>query len=171
MDFVGSPTWFAVLISIHIIGAIVGIGPAFAFGVIGAVNAKAGEGATLALLQVTRNIERFMLAPTVRFLQWSSGVLLIFNRGLNNNFFAWRHGWLIASILLYVVMLLLGEFVNAPTVKKMLAMAESGAPKAEVDAAGLRMQKLGPFYPLATLVIAVLMIWKPGSGCGVLLRC
>jgi len=47
VDFVGSPTWFAVLISIHIIGAIVGIGPAFAFGVIGAVNAKAGEGATL----------------------------------------------------------------------------------------------------------------------------
>jgi hypothetical protein len=97
--------------------------------------------------------------------------LLIFNRGLNNGFFAWRHGWLIASILIYIALLLLGEFVNGPTVKKMLALAESGAPKAEVDAVGARLQKLGPFFPLATVVVAVLMIWKPGSECGVLLRC
>jgi hypothetical protein len=70
MHLVGSPTLFAVLISIHVIGAIVGIGPAFAFGVIGAVNANAGEGATLALLQVTRNIERFTAR---RFASFSGG--------------------------------------------------------------------------------------------------
>jgi len=171
VHLVGSPTWFAVLISIHIIGAIVGIGPAFAFGVIGGVSAKAGEGATLALLQVTRNIERFMLAPTVRFLQWGSGVLLIYNRGLNNGFFSWRRGWLIASILLYVALMVVGETVSEPTVKKMLALAEKGAPKSEILAVEAPLRKLGPFFPLATLIIAVLMIWKPGSQCGVLLRC
>ena len=163
--------WFAVLITIHILGAIVGIGPAFSFGVIGMVNEKAGEGATLALLQVMHTIERFMLAPTVRFLQWGSGVLLIFNRGLNNGFFAWRHAWLIAGILIYVGMLVLGEVVSVPSARKMLALAEQGAPKAEVLAAGAPLKMVGPFFPLATITITILMIWKPGSGCGALLRC
>ncbi|MGZ4104835.1 MAG: DUF2269 family protein [Actinomycetota bacterium] len=171
MHFVGNSAWFAVLITIHIVGAIVGIGPAFTFGVIGAVNQKAGEGATLALLQVTRNIERFMLAPVVRFTQWGSGALMIFNRGLNNGFFAWRHAWLITAILLYITLFLMGEMINAPAVRKMIALAEQGAPKAEVDSVGATLMKIGPFYPIATLIIAVLMIWKPGSGCGVLLRC
>jgi hypothetical protein len=98
-------------------------------------------------------------------------VLLIFNRGLNNGFFAWRHAWLIAGILLYIGMLVLGEVVSGPSVKRMLALAEQGAPKAEVLAAGSGMKMIGPFFPLATITVAVLMIWKPGSGCGALLRC
>jgi predicted integral membrane protein DUF2269 len=171
MHFVGSPVWFTVLITLHILGAIVGIGPAFSFGVIGMASEKAGEGATLALLQVMRTIEKFMLAPTVRFLQWGTGVLLIFNRGLNNGFFAWRHAWLIASILIYVALLVVGEVVSAPAVKRMLALAEQAAPKADVLAAGAGVKAVGPFFPLATIAVAILMIWKPGSGCGVLLRC
>jgi len=171
MHFVGSAPWFAVLISIHIVGAIVGIGPAFAFGAIAPVSKKAGEGATLALLQVSRNIERFFLVPVVRYTQWTTGVLLIFNRGLNVGFFAWRHAWLIAAILLYIVMFSLGEAFNGPILKKQLALAESGASKDEVMAAGAILEKIGPIYPLFTVIIAILMIWKPGSGCGTLLRC
>jgi Predicted integral membrane protein (DUF2269) len=171
MHFVGSAPWFAVLITIHILGAIVGIGPAFAFGVIASVSAKAGEGATLALLQVSRGIEKFLLVPVVRYTQWTTGVLLIFNRGLNVGFFSWRRAWLIVAILLYITMFTLGEVFNGPIIKKMLALAESGAPKSEIDATGAILNKIGPIYPLFTIAIGVLMIWKPGSGCGVLLRC
>jgi Predicted integral membrane protein (DUF2269) len=171
MHLVGSAPWFAVLITIHILGAIVGIGPSFAFGVVGMVSAKAPEGATMALLQVSRGIERFFLVPVVRYTQWTSGVLLIFNRGFNHGFFAWRHAWLIAGIIMYVILFTLGEALNGPILKKMLALAESGAPKAEIDAAGAILNKVGPIYPLFTVAIAVLMILKPGSGCGTLLRC
>jgi len=171
MHFVGSAPWFAVLITIHILGAIVGIGPAFALGMVASVSAKASEGATLALLQVSHRIERFLLVPVVRYTQWTTGVLLIFNRGLNVGFFSWRRAWLIVSIILYIVMFTLGEAVNGPVIKKMIALAESGAPKSEVDAAGAILNKIGPIYPLFTIAIAVLMILKPGSGCGVLLRC
>ena len=170
MHFVGSAPWFAVLITIHILGAIVGIGPSFAFGIVGMVSAKAPEGATLSLLKVSRGLEH-LLVPVVRFTQWPSGVLLIFNRGLNHGFFAWRHGWLIAAILMYIVIFTLGEVFNGPTLKRMIALAESGAPKAEIDAAGALLTKIGPIYPIFTVAIAVLMILKPGSGCGQLLRC
>ena len=171
MHFVGSAPWFAVLITIHILGAIVGIGPAFAFGVIASVSAKAGEGATLALLQVSRGIERFLLVPVVRYTQWITGVLLIFNRGLNVGFFSWRRAWLITAIILYIIIFTLGEAFNGPIVKKMIALAEAGAPKSEIDATGAILNRIGPIYPLFTIAIAVLMILKPGSGCGVLLRC
>jgi uncharacterized membrane protein len=171
MHLVGNGTWFAVLITIHILGAIVGIGPSFVFGVIAMVSSKAGEGATLALLQVSRGIERVFLIPVVRYTQWISGVLLIFNRGLNNGFFAWRHAWLIAAIILYIILFTLGESLNAPILKRQLALVQAGASKAEVDAAGAILQKIGPLYPVFTIAIAVLMILKPGSGCGPILRC
>ena len=171
MHFVGNGTWFSVLITIHILGAIMGIGPAFAFGAIAPVSMKAGEGATLALLQATHNIERFLLVPVVRFTQWSSGVLLIFNRGLNNNFFSWSHGWLIAAIILYIVLFAMGEAFNGPIIKRQLALAESGAPREKVMEEGAILNKIGPIYPVFTIAIAVLMILKPGSGCGPLHRC
>jgi hypothetical protein len=170
LHLVGNSTWFAVLITIHILGAIVGIGPSFAFGVVAMVSQKAPEAATLSLLKVSRGIEH-LLVPVVRFTQWPSGVLLIFNRGLNHGFFAWRHAWLIAAILMYIVIFTLGEVFNGPRLKKMIALAESGAPKAEIDAAGAVLTKIGPIYPVFTIAIAVLMILKPGSGCGTLLRC
>jgi len=171
MHFVDNWTWFAILISIHIIGAIVGIGPAFTFGIIGAVTEKAPDGAVLSLLLATRRIERWLLVPVVRYTQWTTGVLLIFNRGLNRGFFAWRHAWLITAILLYIVLVLLGEFIFGPALKKSFELAEQGRPKAEIDAIAARLAKIGPIFPLATLTIAILMIWKPGSGCGPLLRC
>jgi len=171
MHFVGNGAWFAVLITIHILGAIVGIGPAFAFGIVAMVGQKAPEGAMLSILQVSRGIERFLLVPVVRYTQWTSGVLMIFNRGLNRGFFAWRHAWLIAAILLYITLFTLGEVFNGPILKKQLALAESGAPKAQIDEIGAILTKIGPLYPLFTVAIAVLMILKPGSGCGTLLRC
>jgi len=171
MHFVGNGTWFAVLITIHILGAIVGIGPSFVFGILAMVGPKASDAAVPALLQVTRGIERVFLIPVVRYTQWSSGVLLIFNRGLNHGFFAWRHAWLIAAILMYITIFTLGETLNAPILKKQLALVEAGAPRSDIDAAGAVLQKIGPIYPLFTIAIAVLMIVKPGSGCGPILRC
>ena len=52
-----------------------------------------------------------------------------------------------------------------------IALAYNCRSKAEVDAVGAASVKLGPLYPLITIIIAVLMILKPGSGCGILLRC
>lgn len=77
MDFVGNQAWFAALLVIHTLGAIIGIGPAFAFGILGAKAEKAGPEGAKALIGAMRTIEMGMLAPTVRFLQWTTGVGLI----------------------------------------------------------------------------------------------
>jgi len=63
------------------------------------------------------------------------------------------------------------RYGHLTTRESAIELAESGAPKSEVDATGAILTKIGPIYPLFTIAIGVLMIWKPGSGCGVLLRC
>jgi hypothetical protein len=50
MDFAFNQTWFVILLVIHTLGAIVGIGPAFAFGILGAKAEKAGPEGALALV-------------------------------------------------------------------------------------------------------------------------
>ena len=167
MHFVGKQTWFAVLLVLHTLGAIVGIGPAFAFGIIGARAEKATPEGRLALVDVMHTIERGMLSPTVRFVQWTTGVGLIFNRELNHDFFSGRHAWLTVAILIYAILLVLGEVVYAPNSKRLhdaLKSGDSAAAEREFRLA----KKLGPTAPILTVAIIVLMVWKPGSGCGTL---
>ena len=168
MDFVFNQTWFVVLLVLHTIGAIVGIGPAFAFGIIGAKIEKATTTeARVALIDTMHSIEKGMLSPTVRFVQWTTGVGLIFNRGLDHGFFTKSHLWLTVSIALYIVLTVLGEALYAPNTKRLQRAAQAGD-SAAMDRELAIGKKLGPIAPLLTLVIIVLMVWKPGSGCATL---
>ena len=164
MDFAFNQTWFVILLVIHTLGAIVGIGPAFAFGILGAKAEKAGPEGALALIDALHTIETGMLGPTVRFVQWTTGVGLIFNRGFNNNFFSSSRAWLIVSIAIYAILLVLGEAVYAPNTRRLYEAAKAGD-AAEVERQSKIAKKLGPIAPLLTIAIIVLMVWKPGSGC------
>jgi len=168
MHFVGNQAWFAALLVLHVIGAIVGIGPAFSFGIIGAKTAKATTPeARIALIDMMHTIEMGMLAPTVRFVQWATGVGLIFNRGLNHGFWLKNHLWLTVSILIYAILLVLGEVVFAPSAKRLHTAAVAGD-SATVERELALAKKLGPIAPLLTIAIIVLMVWKPGSSCATL---
>lgn len=167
MSFVGNQAWFAALLVIHVLGAIIGIGPAFAFGILGAKAEKAGPEGALALIDALHTIEKRMLSPTVRVLQWTTGVGLIYNRGLNHEFFTSSRAWLTISIVIYAVLTILGEIVYAPNTRRLHAAAVAGD-QAEVQRQARIAKKLGPVAPLLTVAIIVLMVWKPGSGCATL---
>ena len=167
MDFVGNQAWFAALLVIHTLGAIAGIGPAFAFGILGSMAPGAGPEGSLALIGAIHKIERVMLRPTTLVIQWVSGTLLIFNRGLNNHFFSSSRAWLTVSIVLYAALLLLGEFFYGPNTRTLFEAAKAGD-VAEIERQSKRAKALGPVAPLLTIVIIVLMVWKPGSGCATL---
>lgn len=167
MDFAFNQAWFAVLLVLHTLGAIVGIGPAFAFGILGALAERATPEGRLTLIEALHKIESTMLGPTVRFVQWTTGVGLIYNRGLNNNFFSSSRAWLIVSIAIYVALFILGEVLYAPNTKRLHAAAVAGD-STEVERQMALAKKIGPIAPLLTVVIIVLMVWKPGSGCATL---
>lgn len=170
MTFTDNQTWFTILLVIHVFFAIVGIGPSFAFAVMGPMAAKNPEGA-LWIVRAMEKIEKALVAPTGWFVQWVSGVLLIFNRSsIRGNF--WQEEWLIISIVLYAAVVVL-SVLNYRATHTMIEMMESG--RAGTPAFGGVAKKTATFGQIMTLfvvVIAVLMIWKPLSECaGPLLRC
>lgn len=172
-SFVGNQTWFTVLLVIHVFGAIIGLGPSFAFSIIGpAIGKQDSPQASLALMKIMEKIETALVTPVLLVVQLTSGILLIFNRGLNHDFFSSHRAWLLAGIGIYVVAMVLALGVNTPALKKMIHMAEGGqAQTPEFGRLVKRSQTFGPILTLLALGIMLMMVWKPGSGCGPLLRC
>lgn len=170
--FVGNETWFGVLISIHVIGAIIGLGPTFAFGILGAMGKKATPEGGLALLEATLTLENKLVNPILLTAQPLTGALMIWNRGLNNDFFDVHKIWLMVGITAYVAATIIALGIMDPTIHKMIAMGragEGGTPA--FGALAGRLDRFGPILTVLAVVIVVMMIWKPGSGCGGLFRC
>ena len=160
--------YFTILVIVHIAGAIMGIGPSFAFGVLGPMADKADGGAKVTLLRAMTAVDSRLVTPVALITQPLTGILLIFNRGINHGFFAVRHLWLIVGIVFYVVIIYMSYIVSRPRVRRMIALLDSGQGQGEefyrLEATS---KVLGPIFGILTTAIVVLMIWKPGSGCGV----
>ncbi|MFN2615105.1 MAG: DUF2269 family protein [Actinomycetota bacterium] len=172
-SFSGNTSWFAIILTLHVFGAIVGLGPTFAFAIIGpAAGKQEHPAAGLALLEIMEKIERGMVIPILIVIQLGTGIALIFNRGLNHNFFTGHHGWLIAGILLYVLAMSIVFIIDLPAMGRAIRLAHEGKGGTPEFLAAVRIpQMLGPVLTIIGVAIIVLMVWKPGSGCGSLYRC
>lgn len=160
--------YFTILVIVHIGGAIAGIGPSFAFGVLGPMAGTADDATKLTLLRVMTVIDTKLVTPVALVTQPVSGVLLIFNRGMNHGFFAVRHLWLIIGIVFYVVIIYMSYIVSRPRVRRMIGLLDSGQGQSEeFKRLEATSKMLGPIFGILTTAIVILMIWKPGSGCGV----
>jgi uncharacterized membrane protein len=159
--------YFTILIVLHIGGAIMGIGPSFAFGVLGPMAGKADEATKLTLMRAMTAIDSRLVTPVALVTQPLTGALLIFQRKLNHDFFSGRRVWLIVAIVFYAIIIYMSYIVSRPRVRRMIALLEAGEGRGE-EFEGLEATSkvLGPIFGLLTTAIVVLMIWKPGSGCG-----
>ena len=160
--------YFTILIIVHIGGAIVGIGPSFALGVLGPMSEKVDDAGKLALIKAMQAIDTRLVTPVALVTQPLTGVLLIFERHFNHGFFSVRRLWLIIAIVLYALIIYMSYIISRPRVRRMIALLESGQGASE-EFKKLRdtSKMLGPVFGVMTLAIVILMIWKPGSGCGV----
>jgi len=172
-SFVYNDTWFALLLVLHVSGAIIGLGPSFAFSIIGpAIGKQEAPAASLALMKVMEKIERGLVLPILIVVQLTTGILLIFNRHLDAGFFHSNRAWLLAGIGVYIVAMAISMGVNVPAMGKLIHMAENGqAGTPEFGKLVKVTQSLGPVLTVLALAIMVLMIWKPGGQCGPLIRC
>lgn len=170
MEFTDNQTWFTILLIIHIFSAIVGLGPSFAFSVLGPFAGKNPEYA-LGIVRAMIRIEKIFVAPAGWVVQWLSGLLLILNRSaIRSNFF--KEEWLVISIVLYAAIFVM-SIVNYKATHQMEGMMVGGqAGTPEFGAVAMKTARLGQSMTLLTVVIILLMIWKPLSECaGPLLRC
>jgi uncharacterized membrane protein len=159
--------YFTILIVLHIGGAIIGIGPSFALGVLGPMADKADDATKLTLLRAGNAINWRLVTPVAVVSQPVTGVLLIFQRKFNHNFFSGRHVWLIVAIVFYIIIMVVAYGVSTPQLRRMIGLLEAGEGQgAEFKRLEATSKMLGPIFGLLTTAIVVLMIWKPGSGCG-----
>lgn len=169
--FVGNNTWLTVLLVLHIAGAVIGLGPTFAFAILGPMSGKAGPEGGVALMEATVKIEHAMVMPILLTIQPLTGVLLIFNRGLDNDFFSAERGWLLGALAAYIAALIIAIFVQTPAVERLISMAKGGqAGTPEFMSTVKLTQAFGPILTILGIAIVVLMAWKPG-GCEPVLRC
>jgi uncharacterized membrane protein len=151
---------FAFLLSVHILAAMIGLGPTFSFAFLGILSERQ-PAAARALQEAILVISTRLVIPLVVILGLS-GILLIGNTHVDLS----KNPWLGAGIILYVLVLAASIFYQVPTQKKILALVgpTGGMDQPQVRKLANGQRIVGIATGLAVVVTAILMIWKPGAG-------
>jgi uncharacterized membrane protein len=154
--------YFTILLVLHILGAVVGIGSTYAFSILGPNAGKASPEGAMTLLMSMMDIEKKIVTPVVLFTQPLTGVLLIFESGRNHNFFS--HTWLWVALLLYAFIIYGSYLINTPATHRMVDAMKAGTAGTPEFLKDLKKtQTLGPIFGVLGVIIVVLMVWKPGD--------
>lgn len=156
--------YLKVLLLLHIAGAIIGFGPTFAFGIMGAQVEKPDHqpARRLVVMDILYKINVYMVNPVGFVTQPLTGILLIFETGRNRGFF--QHEWLVIALALYLGMLLIVLLLDTPAFRRMYALAKEGRTEdPEYKRLGKRSAITGPLIGLMVTAIIVLMVLKPGD--------
>lgn len=157
---------FLILLFLHIGGAILGFGPTYAFMLLGPMAASEPAHGNFAL-RFQKLVSTRLIAPLAVF-QGITGLLLVWRIG----FELFQRGWLIVSIVLYLVVLAVGFGVLIPALRTLIP-ATAGAPPAPAPGAQpagppphilatiRRARTGGMVNAVLVLIIVFLMVTKP----------
>jgi hypothetical protein len=161
----GSVNWFsALLLVLHIGGAIIAFGPVFSFPIIGAMGGKEPPHGNFAL-RVSERISKRQVLPLALF-QAVTGVLLIWNLGIN----VFVHLWLLVAIVLYVIAISIAIGNQLPATKQLIEATKNpppapppgtpapSGPPPHIRALIRRVQIGGMVNALLIIVIVILMV-------------
>jgi len=149
------------LVVIHVLSAVMGFGPTMAFGLLGPMAEKNPGPGGLALMEGMLAIEKRFVYPAAIVVQPVTGVLLIFARGWNHDFFS--HTWLLIALGAYIYALIVSFGVLSPSLHGMVRLAKEGKAGTPEFVALAKRQKLGASTGVALILIIVMMVWKPGG--------
>lgn len=157
----------AILLFLHVGGAVVAFGPTFAFPFIGAAGGREPQHVNFAL-RVQERISQRLVFP-LALVQGVTGLLLVWRIGFD----LLTRGWLLLGIALYLTALAIAYFVLIPTGHRLIeatsgpppappagAPAPSGPPP-HVAALVKRGRTFGMVNAVLILIIVFLMVTKP----------
>lgn len=154
-------SFFDLMLLLHVLGAIAGLGPAFGFSVMGPMTGRLAGEQALGIMKAMLKISRGIILP-MAVVQGVTGAILIELGGWVADFAG--HEWLIISIVLYLVLIGISFFVQLPNQRFMIALAESGH-QSSAEFGGLQKKSaaMGGVLTLLLVAIIILMVLKPGS--------
>jgi uncharacterized membrane protein len=148
---------YQLLLVIHLLTVVIGIGGVFLNGVYGAQAQKAGPNGGNAVVranfEVTKIAEWFIYAIPV------TGILMVLNGDYPWDF---SDTWVWMSIILYVVAVGNAHMNLIPGAKAMIELTQ-GPPTPEMESWGNRLKIAGTINDLIVVALIVLMVWKPGT--------
>ena len=159
------------LLLVHVLAAIVGVGPTFTFPLIGAMGEREPAHANFAT-RVSLSISERFAVPLVA-VSGLTGIGMIWAGEID--VFSSEFRWLLVAIGIYVATYAFGLFVQVPAVKRVVAMTSGGPPPgaAPIAAAGPPpalaeaiggVKRNGNLLMAAWTVIVFLMVVKPSLG-------
>ena len=102
-----------------------------------------------------RRLDNFIATPAY-IVVLITGVLMVFGGVVS-----FQTGWVVASLALYVVLVVLGMAFYSPALKRQIAEAERDVTSAAYTAAARRTSMIGMLTTAVALVIVALMVTKP----------
>ena len=148
------------LLFLHVMGAILGFGPTFAYSIMGAMSGREPQHANFSARQIAA-IGNKLVYPLV-ILQGVTGVILIIAAGMKVQ----NQPWLLAGILLYIVALTYALTVQRNALHHLVELTSTprppGTPPQEIVATVKKIQLGGMGLGLLIVVIVFLMVVKPG---------
>jgi predicted integral membrane protein DUF2269 len=155
---------FPYLLFLHIVGAIAGFGPSFAFPIIGAMGGAEREHGNFAT-RVSEKISGRIIYPIGITLP-ITGALMILVLGLDLT--AQSNWWLDVAIVLYVIAYGFSFFSQRKTVERVIELTSAppppgaAGPPPELPGLIKRIQRGGMLLTVLLLSIIFLMVVKPG---------
>lgn len=156
---------YRILLFLHILAALVGLGATFAFPFLQAFAQRNGVAATRMALRAMSRIEKLLVIPGAA-LVLLFGIGLIFNdtTGYSDD----MPRWLEISIVWFVIAFAVAGFVQRRTVDAAIESLEGVADGPELPDAykplGQRIQIVGGLLGLSVLGILFLMVWGREGG-------
>jgi uncharacterized membrane protein len=151
---------FQVALFLHVLGAVIALGFSLSYGLWLARGEAGGPERRLFALQTISWIDRRLTTPAF-VLQAVTGVSLV----LLSDLARFREAWLELAIGIYVVLTVLAITRYAPAHRRQTALADAVANGAGDEeayrAAGVTARRWGTLVTALTLVILLLMVWKP----------
>jgi uncharacterized membrane protein len=157
--------WVEIVLVLHVLGAILGLGTNLTYGLIAAVGERAGGAARTYGLRMIQQLDRRLANPAY-IAQLVTGLILVWLLELD----LLDASWLLAALALYLGVAIVGITVYAPVLRRQVELAErleagvgGGDPAiaSEYAAVARRSNVLGIAVTLVVVLIVVLMVVKP----------
>jgi uncharacterized membrane protein len=158
--------WIQIVLVLHVLGAILGLGTNLTYGLIAATGERAGGAGRTYGLRLIQQLDRRLANPAY-VAQLVTGLILVWLLELD----ILDASWLLVALALYLGVAVVGVTVYAPVVRRQVALAErleaGGAGESdqgvstEYAQVAQRSNALGIAVTLVVVVIVVLMVVKP----------
>ena len=148
--------YYQVLLVIHLLTVIVGIGSVVLNGLYGNEAKKAGPNGGNAVVRA--NFAVTGIAEYVIYTIPITGILMV----IKSPVWDFDQAWVMLAIALYVAAIGIAHAVLIPGSKKMIELTQ-GPPTPEMEVVGKRLAIAGTTNNLIVVALVVLMVWKPGS--------